>query len=52
MKADVELAAFVEEPANEGTERGKHERSGDRPGIVFDHQTVDDVTHAEENGGV
>src|SRR6266700_6718521 len=52
MEADVEFAAFVQEPAEEGTEDGEHERACDRPGVVFDHKAGDDVAGNKKDRGV
>ena len=52
VKADVELAAFVEDPAEEGAEYGKQDGSGDRPRIIADHQPRNNIPDAEKYRGV
>src|SRR5206468_522829 len=49
VEADVEFAAFVQEPAEEGTEDGENERARDRPRVVFDHKAGDDVAGGEKD---
>ena len=52
MKTYINLAAFVQEPAEEGTEGRKDDRSENSPRIVLDHEAGNDIAGAEENGGV
>ena len=52
VEADVEFAAFVQEPAEEGAKDRKDERARDCPGVVFDHEARDDVARGKKDGGV
>src|ERR1035438_10254576 len=52
VKTDIEFAVFVQHPAEENAEGGKDERPGNGPGVIFNHETGDDISGAEKNGGV